>query len=41
VHIVLKPWDIEGGLITPTLKLKRTKICEKYQKEINEFYDGH
>ena len=40
-HIVLKPWDIEGGLITPTLKLKRSKIIERYQKEIIELYHGH
>lgn len=40
-HIIIKPWDIEGGLITPTLKLKRSKICEKYQKEIAELYHGH
>lgn len=40
-HIVLKPWDIESGLITPTLKLKRTKICEYYNKEIDKLYEGH
>ena len=40
-HFVINPWDIEGGLITPTLKLKRSKICEKYQQEIIGLYDGH
>ncbi len=40
-HIVLKPWEIEDGLITPTLKIKRAKINEKYEKEINELYRGH
>ena len=40
-HIVLKPWDIDGGLITPTLKLKRSKIYDHYQKEIIELYHGH
>ncbi len=40
-HIVLKPWAIEDGLITPTLKLKRAKIFEKYEKEIIELYRGH
>lgn len=40
-HMVLKPWDIDSGLITPTLKLKRSKIYEQYQKEIIGLYDGH
>ena len=40
-HIVLKPWEIEDGLITPTLKIKRAKINEKYEKEIIELYRGH
>jgi long-chain acyl-CoA synthetase len=40
-HIVIKPWVIEDGLITPTLKLKRAKIYEKYEKEIAELYHGH
>ncbi|MDH5600445.1 MAG: long-chain fatty acid--CoA ligase [Gammaproteobacteria bacterium] len=40
-HVVLKPWDIESGLITPTLKLKRSKIFEKYENEIKEMYRGH
>lgn len=40
-HIVLKPWDIEDGLITPTLKIKRAKINEKYENEIKELYRGH
>lgn len=40
-HFVINPWDIEDGLITPTLKLKRSKIHEKYEKEIIELYHGH
>lgn len=41
VHMVIKPWDIDDGLITPTLKLKRAKICERYAKEIADLYHGH
>jgi len=41
VHAVIKPWDIESGLITPTLKLKREKIHATYKKEIIGLYDGH
>ena len=40
-HIVLKAWEIKDGLITPTLKLKRSKIHEKYADEIAELYRGH
>ena len=40
-HFIIKPWDIDDDLITPTLKLKRSKIHEKYKKEIIELYDGH
>ena len=40
-HFIIKPWDIDDDLITPTLKLKRSNIHEKYKKEIIELYDGH
>ncbi len=40
-HFVIKPWTIEDDLITPTLKLKRSKIHEKYKKEIIDLYHGH
>ena len=35
-HVIVadKPWTIEDGLMTPTLKLKRNQIMEKYQSEI-------
>lgn len=41
VHAVIKPWDIASGLITPTLKLKRSKIHTAYEKEIIGLYHGH
>lgn len=33
-----KEFSIEDGLITPTLKLRRKKIYEKYKKEIQAMY---
>ena len=39
VVCMLEPWTIENGLLTPTLKLKRTRVVEYYQQQINEAYE--
>ncbi len=41
VLLLLEPWSIENGLLTPTLKLKRDKVIERYAKEIDEFYSRY
>ena len=38
VRLLSEPWSIENGLLTPTLKLKRARIRERYASEINELY---
>ncbi|WP_455234040.1 AMP-dependent synthetase/ligase [Thiogranum longum] len=38
VYCELQPWSIEDGLITPTLKLKRNKVYERYQSQIEQLY---
>jgi long-chain acyl-CoA synthetase len=44
VHRVLlltAPWNIDNGLLTPKLSLKRNKVVEVFGKEIEELYKGH
>lgn len=38
VRLLSEPWTIENGMLTPTLKLKRGRIREKYANEIAELY---
>lgn len=39
-HVVLIPesWTVDNEMLTPTLKLKRAKIMERYQAEIENLY---
>ncbi|MCW5606403.1 MAG: AMP-binding protein, partial [Burkholderiales bacterium] len=39
--LTLEPWTVENGLLTPTLKLKRAKVMEKFNAEIDRMYSGH
>ena len=39
--IVLKePWSMENGLLTPTLKIKRAAVHERYLPQIEQAYSG-
>lgn len=35
------PWEVENGLLTPTLKVRRAKIREVFAEEIEHMYAGH
>jgi len=41
VLLLQEPWSVENGLLTPTLKVKRAKVIEKYQAQIDALYEGH
>ena len=35
IAYTMDPWTIEQGLLTPTLKVKRSKVMEKFQQQID------
>jgi long-chain acyl-CoA synthetase len=37
-HLIPDPFTVEDGALTPTLKLKRRVIEERYKEEIDEMY---
>jgi len=39
--LVDEPWSIENGLLTATLKVRRTRVLEHHQKEVEAMYAGH
>jgi long-chain acyl-CoA synthetase len=41
VTVVPEKWTIDNGYMTPTLKLKRGLIFDKYKGRIEEMYKGH
>jgi long-chain acyl-CoA synthetase len=41
VTATLEPWTVQNGLMTPTMKLRRAKVLEKFNAEIDQMYAGH
>lgn len=41
VAVVAEPWTVENEMLTPTLKLKRSKLMERHAVEIEQMYQGH
>ncbi|HKX53640.1 MAG TPA: long-chain fatty acid--CoA ligase, partial [Nitrosospira sp.] len=39
VHLSQEPWKVEDGLLTPTLKLKRSEIEKRFATQITELYE--
>jgi len=41
VALLGEAMSVENGLLTPTLKLKRSVILSRYQSEVDALYAGH
>lgn len=41
VTAALEPWSVENGLLTPTMKLKRALVNERFRADIAHMYEGH
>lgn len=41
ITATLEPWEVENGLLTPTLKIKREKVKQLFKQEIDAMYAGH
>lgn len=41
LHVTLDEWTVESGLLTPTLKVKRSKVMDAYAQDIEALYAGH
>jgi len=39
VLLQTEPWSIENGMMTPTLKLKRTQVVDRFAKQIEQLYE--
>ncbi|MFN3750963.1 MAG: AMP-dependent synthetase/ligase [Thiobacillus sp.] len=38
LHLELKPWTVDEGLLTPTLKVKRNEVLARYRAEVEALY---
>ncbi len=38
VVLSLEPWTVDNGLLTPTLKVKRNQVLERYDNEVTRVY---
>ncbi|MGH8771475.1 MAG: long-chain fatty acid--CoA ligase, partial [Burkholderiales bacterium] len=41
VALISEPWTVENGMLTPTMKLKRTKVLERHREQVEKLYAGH
>jgi long-chain acyl-CoA synthetase len=40
IILSLEPWTVDNGLLTPTLKVKRARVLDKFAEEIRTLYES-
>ncbi|MDJ0807128.1 MAG: long-chain fatty acid--CoA ligase [Gammaproteobacteria bacterium] len=40
VALLLEPWSIDNGCLTPTLKVKRQTVMQRFAEDIDALYEG-
>ena len=41
VALLPEPWTVENAMLTPTLKLRREQVLERYKAVVERLYEGH
>ncbi|MBI4809095.1 MAG: long-chain fatty acid--CoA ligase [Nitrosomonadales bacterium] len=41
IALLNEAWSTDNGLLTPTLKVKRAKVLERFHKDFDTLYDGY
>ncbi len=41
VALILDPWTVENGLLTPTLKVRRNLVMTRHSDLVKKLYEGH
>ena len=41
VHATAGPWEVQEGLVTATLKIRRKQMLTRFAREIARLYEGH
>ena len=38
IIVVREPWTVDNGMLTPTLKVKRARVVDKFEESIKALY---
>jgi long-chain acyl-CoA synthetase len=41
VAVLQEPWTIDNDMMTPTMKIRRNQVLERYSDTLNSLYQGH